>query len=73
MVYSDVFLFDLSDSVEDGKSGERSARYLVAVKCLFLSGIVWLFEDPCIKINEAMCVFCSGSTVMNTAPFSFRA
>lgn len=35
MVYSDVFLFDLSDSVEDGKSGERSARELVAVKCLF--------------------------------------
>lgn len=36
MVYSDVLLFDLSDSVEDGKSGERSARELVAVKfCLF--------------------------------------
>lgn len=36
MVYSNVFLFDLYDSAENGgKSGERSARKLVAAKRRF--------------------------------------
>lgn len=39
MVYSDAFLFDLYDSVENGKSGERTARKLVAVRCLFYQAL----------------------------------
>lgn len=35
MVYGKVFLFDLYDSVENGESGEKRVRKLVAEKCLF--------------------------------------
>ncbi len=35
MVYSNVFLFDLCDSAEEGKSGETVVRKLEAAKCLF--------------------------------------
>lgn len=49
MVYSDVFLFDLSDSVEDGKSGERSVRKIGGSEMSVLSGPVWLCEHPRIK------------------------
>lgn len=55
MVYSDMCLFDLYDSVENGwkkKDGKKRVRKLVPV----LSGPVWLCEYPRPKINKAVCV-----------------
>lgn len=65
MVYSNMFLFDLYNSVENGKTGKKKERKLMPV----LPGPIWLCEYPRPKINKAMCVFCSGGTVLNVAPF----
>ena len=72
MAYSNVFLFDLYDSLVNGKSCEKRVGKLVAEARLFHQ-VLYGYENTAHEINEAVRVFSPEGAVMNTAPFFSRA